>query len=100
MHIVSNLVLKLSLIVVGFVVLLAVIYAWLLPEVFGEYRTYSFLLIGLSGAAILAGYYSYQAAGILKSTGMQWLSAVGAALLVAALVGFFSFWIIFNLRGA
>src|SRR6266571_7660684 len=100
MHIVYPLIVRLSLIVIGFVAILGVLYGWLLPEVFKGYRTYSFLLAGLSAAAIVAGYYSFQAADFYKSPTIQWLSAIGIGLLTAILVGFLSFFIIFNLKGS
>lgn len=90
---------KIAAIVAGFVMIIAAIYAWVLPEFFHGYKTYCFFVVGVIAAAVLSGYYTYRSC-VHESMVTRWLISTSCAVVVAALVAFFSLLIILNTRGS
>lgn len=90
---------RLVAIVAIFVMILAAIYAWILPTFFHGYKTYSFLVVGVVTAAAISGYYSYRNC-VFESLTQRWLLSASYAVGVAFLVMFFSLFIILNTRGS
>jgi hypothetical protein len=97
---VVNLLIKLLGIVIFFVVIIAVIYAWILPTFWHGHKTYSFLFIGIIGSAVLGGYCCYKTVNALMSLVARYFLSSFAGLIVAVIVVVFSLFIILNVRGA
>lgn len=90
---------KLMGIVIGFTMVISVIYIWVLPIFFNGYKAYSFIVIGASIAALLGGYYCYKATNVLMSATARYFLSSFCGIVVAALVVLFSLLIIVNVRG-
>lgn len=97
---IASLIIKLLGIIVVFVVIIAAIYVWILPTFWHGYKTYSFLVIGTAGSAVLGGYCCYKATNALMSCAARYVISSFAGVIVAALVVAFSLFIILNVRGA
>jgi len=85
---------KLLGIVVVFVVIIAAIYAWILPTFWHGYKTYSFIAIGAIGSAVLGGYCCYKTVNALMSPAAKYFVSSFAGVIVAVLVVVFSLFII------
>jgi len=96
----KSLIISLVGIVFGFSAAIAAIYVWLLPTFFDGYRTYSVLVAGVFGAALLGGGCIHKANGVNSGkTARQFLPYL-CGVIVAALVGLLSLQIIVNVRGS
>jgi hypothetical protein len=95
----SRLTMKLIGIVVGFSVAIITIYVWLIPSFFNGYKSYSFLIVGVCGAAFLGGDYCNKANNFTGKTAKQLLPYI-CGLTVALLVALLSLLVIVNIRGA
>jgi hypothetical protein len=91
---------RLLVIIAVCTIVIAGIYVWLLPTVFPQLRTYSFLTMGLAIAAVLGGYCTLRATETFGAVAMKWLLVLGVGAVTAALVLFLSLLIILNLRGS
>ncbi len=87
-------------IVVSATIILIVAYAWLVPGMFREHKTYSVFIAGIGGAAVVSGYYSYRTAGIIESVVPRFLFASLCGVVVAGLVAFLSLLVLLNLKGS
>lgn len=97
---ISTLVIKLAGVIVAFVMAISAIYVWILPGFFHGYKTYSFLMVGIIGSALIGGYLSYQAANAVVSATNRFLLASICGVVVAAFVSLFALIIILNMRGS
>ena len=95
----NHLIVVVSGIVAGFSAAIVAIYAWLIPAFFNGYKTYSFLIVGVCGAAVLGG-VCCRKANIFTGNAARQIFPYLCALIIAVLVGFFSLLIIVNIRGA
>lgn len=86
-------------IVAGFTAAIVAIYVWLIPLFFNEYKRYSFLIVGVCGAALLGGGYCHKANNFAGKSAKQLLPFF-CGLTVAFLVALLSLLIIVNIRGA
>lgn len=90
---------KLLGIVFSFTIIIAAVYIWLLPILFHGYKTYSYLVIGASIAALFGGYCCYKATNVLMSATSKYVLSSFCGIVVATLVVLFSLLIIVNVRG-
>ena len=95
----SRLTMNLTGIVAGFTAAMVAIYAWLIPSFLNGYKSYSFLIVGVCGAALLGG-GSCHKANNFKGKSAKQLLPYFCGLTVAFLVALLSLLIIVNIRGA
>lgn len=86
-------------IVAGFSAAIVTIYVWLIPSFFSGYKSYSFLIGGVCGAALLGGCYCHKANSFTGKTAKLLLPYI-CGLSVALLVALLSLLLIVNIRGA
>ena len=94
----GSLSIKLLGIILGFSVTIAIIYLWILPKFFHGYKTYLFLIIGTSGAALIGGNCFYNS--LLKSVNVKYLMSVFCGFIVAAFVLYLSLFAMTNMGGS
>ncbi len=93
-----NLLTKLAGIVISFSVLIYIIYAWVLPEYFSEYKTYGFLVLGILnsfGVGVCCSFTELVKLSLMSRCFLSFASGV----IVATLVLLISLFIIVNIRG-
>ena len=95
----SRLAMNLIGIAVGFSAAIVAMYVWLIPSFFNGYKSYSFLIAGVCGAALLGGGYCHKTNNFTGKTAKQLLPYL-CGLFVALLVALLSLLIIVNLKGA
>ncbi len=95
----NRLTINMTGIVAGFTAAIVAIYVWLIPSFFNGYKSYSFLIVGVCGAALLGGSCCHKANNITGKSAKQLLPYF-YGLTVAFLVALLSLLIIVNIRGA
>ena len=96
---IGSLAVKLLGIVFSFTIIIAAVYVWILPIFFHGYKSYSYLVIGASIAALLGGYYCFKTMNMFMSTISRYFISSFCGIVVAALVVLLSLLIIVNVRG-
>jgi len=97
---IANLAIKLLGTAIGFAIIIATIYVWILPTLFNGYKTYSFLVIGSICSAVLSSYWCYISTNENISPIARYVICSFGGIIVAALVVIFSLFIILNVRGS
>jgi hypothetical protein len=96
----KHLLIKLFCIVVGFTISVSVAYVWLLPQFFNGYKTYSILILGVLGAAIIASYETYKWGNEQSGISTRIILSTISGLAVAVLIVYFSLLIMLNIGGS
>lgn len=94
------LIIKLVGIIVGFSIITAALYLWILPKTFHGYKSnllvgYAPLIIGVSGAGLIGGKFFYN-----QSLGRKYLLSIFGGIIVSALVLYCSLFIMLNIGGS
>jgi hypothetical protein len=95
----NHLIMNLIGIVAGFTAAIVAIYVWLIPSFFNEYKSYSFLIAGVCGAALIGGGCCHKVNNFKGKSAKKLLPYL-CGLTVALLVALLSLLIIVNIMGA
>jgi len=92
-------VIKIIWVALLFTIVIAICYIYILPSLFHNCKTYSVIVIGAIGSAVLSGYYSYRAINMMITSHIRCLLSCLCGLIIAMLVIFLSLLVIVNVRG-